>query len=581
MRLGLIWLLIVGITAVKAGTKYEKVGCYADRFLDRALSIRYYHHTRPLEHDGNKHHLKPYFDVCAREAAKKGFVYFGIQYLDCWGASKDDRYDRHGRSRNCEVGDDDYGVGYGGANYVYKLVKNEGQVDGGWSEYTQWDTCSAKCGGGMTVRTRCCSNPPPSKGGKQCEGKTYETKACNKQPCKVDGGWSEYSGWSGCSVTCGRGYQKRNRFCTNPRPSNGGRPCQGSSHQTQACVKRACPVNGGWSHYSRWGHCSVTCGNGLQSRSRSCTSPPPSNGGRYCFGSAHQSQPCYNAPCKVDGKWGKWSDFGKCSAHCGPGTQSRIRKCNDPPPSNGGRDCQGDPKETRPCTGTGCPVGTRDRPGKSCMDIKRHRYVRSDNFWIIVDGKKQFVYCDMEIQGGGWTLVYSYTFTAFDCFGCGKNAITPRPKWPMRGVKPGVKFSPVSTTPPQSETDYNAMDFKLWKGIGSEFMIKSNINNWIKCSDESGSLVHWRNGSVNCRVVRDVTGKCSWISPNKLQLTTHDSDGDHDLFPNLYNSNVVSGRYYYLDTSTGGANWPTHDPCGKSQKSHRRADDPHGNIYIR
>ena len=49
-------------------------------------------------------------------------------------------------------------------------------------------------------------------------------------------------------------------------------------------------------------------------------------------------------------------------------------------------------------------------------------------------------------------------------------------------------------------------------------MIKSNINNWIRCNDESGSLVHWRNGNINCRVVRDVTRKCTWSAPRKLQV---------------------------------------------------------------
>ncbi|MBN4050439.1 hypothetical protein JYT28_01690, partial [Desulfobulbus sp. AH-315-M07] len=37
------------------------------------------------------------------------------------------------------------------------------------------------------------------------------------------------------------------------------------------------------------------------------------------------------------------------------------------------------------------------------------------------------VFCDMTTASGGWTLVYSYTFTAYSTFTLVNNAITPRP----------------------------------------------------------------------------------------------------------------------------------------------------------
>ncbi|XP_078666385.1 semaphorin-5A-like isoform X2 [Branchiostoma floridae x Branchiostoma belcheri] len=58
----------------------------------------------------------------------------------------------------------------------------------------------------------------------------------------VDGGWSDWGPWSGCSVTCGVGTETRNRTCTNPAPANGGADCDGPDQETQACdTEVPCP----------------------------------------------------------------------------------------------------------------------------------------------------------------------------------------------------------------------------------------------------------------------------------------------------------------------------------------------------
>ena len=59
----------------------------------------------------------------------------------------------------------------------------------------------------------------------------------------------------------------------------------------------AIPVDGGWTAWTEWVACSVTCGTGTQQRSHACTNPPPSNGGVICSGPPTESQPCEAAPC--------------------------------------------------------------------------------------------------------------------------------------------------------------------------------------------------------------------------------------------------------------------------------------------
>ncbi|CAH1231524.1 CILP2 [Branchiostoma lanceolatum] len=83
----------------------------------------------------------------------------------------------------------------------------------------------------------------------------------------VDGGWSNWSPWPDCSVTCGAGTQTRYRTCTNPEPAYGGAECDGQAQESQDCdTGVSCPVDGGWTDWSPWPDCSVTCGAGTQTQ---------------------------------------------------------------------------------------------------------------------------------------------------------------------------------------------------------------------------------------------------------------------------------------------------------------------------
>ena len=57
--------------------------------------------------------------------------------------------------------------------------------DGGYTAWTTWSQCSVSCGDGRRSRTRSCTNPPPSPGGNNCSqlGPEKETEKCNIEVC--------------------------------------------------------------------------------------------------------------------------------------------------------------------------------------------------------------------------------------------------------------------------------------------------------------------------------------------------------------------------------------------------------------
>uniref|UniRef100_A0A8C7GPN4 Thrombospondin 1 n=1 Tax=Oncorhynchus kisutch TaxID=8019 RepID=A0A8C7GPN4_ONCKI len=178
---------------------------------------------------------------------------------------------------------------------------------------------------------------------------------CGTPSDYAEDGWSPWSEWTHCSVSCGRGIQQRGRSCDRINSN-----CEGTSVQTRDCYPQECDKrfkqDGGWSHWSPWSSCSVTCGEGVITRIRLCNSPTPQMGGRDCQGQGRETEVCQKSPCPIDGVWGPWSLWDTCSVTCGGGFQTRQRLCNNPTPKYRGKECQGDGKTSQLCGKEDCPI---------------------------------------------------------------------------------------------------------------------------------------------------------------------------------------------------------------------------------
>ncbi|XP_073787977.1 adhesion G protein-coupled receptor B2 isoform X28 [Danio rerio] len=229
-------------------------------------------------------------------------------------------------------------------------------------EWSQWSVCSLTCGQGWQVRSRSCVSSPY---GTLCSGPLRETRLCNNtatcpgepQHQAVHGLWEEWSSWSLCSVTCGRGSRTRSRICVLPQHDSTG--CGGPEVQTKLCNIAVCPVEGQWLDWATWSQCSVSCGTGTQQRQRRCSVSV--HGWAECKGPHAETRECTNPSCGGGGNWGAWNHWSLCSKTCDSGWQRRFRMCEGT--GIQGYPCDGSGEEVRSCNDKKCPA-----PHEICKD---------------------------------------------------------------------------------------------------------------------------------------------------------------------------------------------------------------------
>uniref|UniRef100_A0A3P9P7Q8 Uncharacterized protein n=1 Tax=Poecilia reticulata TaxID=8081 RepID=A0A3P9P7Q8_POERE len=170
----------------------------------------------------------------------------------------------------------------------------------------------------------------------------------------VHGHWSAWTEWSECDALCGGGVRQRSRTCSAPPPKNGGRDCEGMTRQSQTCNIQPCTNETGWSLWSHWSRCSSDCDSGVQTRERLCSSPTPQHGGSNCSGPHIQTKDCNSHPCSVDCGWSSWTQWSTCTRTCDVGIRRRYRSGTDPPPASGGRPCKGERVSADTCSVEPC-----------------------------------------------------------------------------------------------------------------------------------------------------------------------------------------------------------------------------------
>nr|XP_060635392.1 A disintegrin and metalloproteinase with thrombospondin motifs 3 [Anolis sagrei ordinatus] len=170
-----------------------------------------------------------------------------------------------------------------------------------------WSQCSKACGGGFQYTKYGCRRKSDSKMVHRgfCEASKKPKpirRMCNLQECTQPFWVAEE--WEHCTKTCGAsGYQIRTVRCIQPLHDGANRSvhfkyCSGDRPESRRpCNRTPCPAQ--WKTWP-WSPCSVTCGEGTESRQILCRA------GDQCDGEKPESvrvcklAPCNDEPCQGD-----------------------------------------------------------------------------------------------------------------------------------------------------------------------------------------------------------------------------------------------------------------------------------------
>ncbi|KAG7270114.1 hypothetical protein CRUP_036440, partial [Coryphaenoides rupestris] len=142
------------------------------------------------------------------------------------------------------------------------------------TEWGEWDTCSATCGLGMKRRERMVKMPPAD--GSICGAEVLEVEKCMMPECHtIPCMLTPWSDWSDCSITCGKGLRTRQRTLKSPVELG---ECSEELEQVEKCMLPECPTDCLMSEWTEWSECNKSCGKGHTIRTRAVQLEPQFGG---------------------------------------------------------------------------------------------------------------------------------------------------------------------------------------------------------------------------------------------------------------------------------------------------------------
>jgi hypothetical protein len=220
-----------------------------------------------------------------------------------------------------------------------------------YSSWSEFSPCSKSCGGGVQFKVRSVLTFGTDTQ-VDCSNKAFTTHAqsCNSNACSVDCVQSAWSAWSQCSTSCGTGTRTRKRS-TVTAPASDGSPC-GASVDATMCATKACPTDCMLTEWGEFSQCTNSCGTGTRARTRGVRQAA-TNGGKAC-GALENSESCNFGKCAVHCAVSAWSSWSNCALSCGGGMQFRSRVVLEHG-ANGGTVC---PflQDNQSCNSQPCPV---------------------------------------------------------------------------------------------------------------------------------------------------------------------------------------------------------------------------------
>ncbi|KAM8808098.1 SPON1 protein, partial [Eudromia elegans] len=241
------------------------------------------------------------------------------------------------------------------------------------TEWGEWDECSASCGSGTKRRHRMIKMTPAD--GSLCKAETTEAEKCMMPECHtIPCLLSPWSEWSDCSVTCGKGMRTRQRMLKSAAELG---DCNEELEQVEKCMLPECPIDCELTEWSQWSECNTSCGKGHMIRTR-MIKMEPQFGGTACPETVQRSKcrvrKCLRGPGLEKRRWKEarekrrseqakkstegeqypvcrlkpWTAWTECSALCGGGIQERYMMVKKRSKTTQFTSCK-DKKELRAC----------------------------------------------------------------------------------------------------------------------------------------------------------------------------------------------------------------------------------------